>query len=192
MLPYKDVKDSWEAGEIHKICQELLDRERPEEQPWELRRSFFDLLLRLRNFRNHEFEDLQKLFLKMCTTSREFLEYAQVLEKYGYEKQAADLYHEYGRNDKYCQYLEKNWGNKSQPYAELIQNYVQSGNWDKACEIARKGIDNCKKDDQTEFFIILLKNAKKRRDEQEYKELYASAKRRKYVDNSRIQRALYD
>lgn len=41
LLPYTDVKDSWEAGEIRKICQELLYREKLEDQPWELRRRFF-------------------------------------------------------------------------------------------------------------------------------------------------------
>lgn len=192
LLPYTDAKESWETVEIHKICQELLNREKLEEQPWELRQSFFVLLPGQGFSGNHKFEDLQALFLKMCTTSGEFLEYAQVLEKCGYKKQAADLYHKHGRNDKYCQYLEQILSNKSQPYVELIKNYVQSGKWDKACEIAQKGIDNCKRDDQTEFFIILLKDAQKHHNGYKFKELYASVKRRKYVDTSRVEEALAD
>lgn len=55
--------------------------------------------------------------------------------------------------------------------------------------VAEQGLKQCK-DDLTEIFIYLLREAKAYKDEERYKKLYASAKRRKMADILRINEAV--
>lgn len=75
-----------------------------------------------------------------------------------YARQAADLYRQYGRNDKYVQYWETHLNKSSKEYVELIQCYRDSGNETGACEIAEQGLKKCK-DDLTDLFAFLLQDA---------------------------------
>ncbi len=116
----------------------------------------------------------------------EVLEFADLLNKYDrYAEKAAEIYHKYGKTDKYVQYLETHLGKTAKEYIALIQCYCDAGNEAGAREIAERGLKQCK-DDLTELFILLLKDAKVCGDWERYKKLYASAKRRRMVDISRV------
>lgn len=82
-------------------------------------------------------------------------------------------------------YLETHLGRAFREYIELVQCYCEAGNKDGAREIAERGLKECK-DDLTELFIFLLRDAETCNDDDRYKKLYASARRRKMADFARI------
>ena len=59
----------------------------------------------------------------------------------------------------------------------------------EACRVARLGLEKCK-EDLTDCFICLLLQAREDRDEEQFKKLYASAKRRKMSDIQRVNAAI--
>lgn len=126
---------------------------------------------------------------KLCTNDEEYLSYAEILESAGYKKEAATMYDQHGRKDKYEAYLKSNLAHDESGYLTLISFYKEQNQQDKACQIAQLGLKNCK-GDLTEMFIILLVNAKKEKDENLFKKLYASAKRRKRVSIDKVNQAL--
>lgn len=123
---------------------------------------------------------IKELAGKLYITDKETLEFADLLNEHEtYAREAADLYCQYGKTDRYIQYLETHLSRTSKEYIELIQCYCNAGNKLGAREIAEQGLKHCK-DDLTEIFIYLLKEAKACKDKERYKKLYASAKRRKF------------
>ena len=183
----KTMDTRLEIDEISNICQALVKSGKLEEEDWEIRKEI------LREAVSHEYygcygcyDPMKKLAEKLYITDEETLEFADLLnERETYAREAADLYRQYGRIGKYVTYLETHLDRSSKEYVELIQCYCDAGNNVRACEIAEQGLKQCK-DDLTEFFIFLLRETKASNDEEQYKKLYASAKRRKMVDIVRI------
>lgn len=135
---------------------------------------------------------LSELPERLCVGKEEFLAFADMLNQsrgYEYEKEAASLYHQYGREDKYIAYLEAHLGKKGQNYAALMDCYQREGNIDGARKTARQGLEECR-DELTDLFVWLLSDARRRGDTENYKKLYASAKRRRGADIKKINRAL--
>lgn len=136
------------------------------------------------------YDPIKMLAEKLYITKQETLEFADILNQYEYfSRAAADLYRQYGRRDKYVEYLEKHLNKSSKEYVELIQCHCEDGNEEKACLVAEQGMEKCK-DDLTEIFRFLLQDAKKSGDTERYKKFYASAKRRRNVNLTRIEEAL--
>ncbi len=187
--PYID--DQWEIEEIWKISEALIKRDKIEQEDWELRKNILDDIIK------HNYYDcygccdpMLELSEKMCIKPEEFLSFAEILEESGYyEKKAAYLYHQYGRDDKYVSYLETHLEKKSETYIALIEYYKEHNNLDRARWVAEQGLGKCK-DDLTDIFIYLLTDAQKNTDEGRYKKFYSSAKRRRSVDLTRISQAL--
>ncbi|MDO4336889.1 MAG: hypothetical protein Q4C91_02245, partial [Eubacteriales bacterium] len=158
-----------------------------EEENWEIRKKV------LKDMVSHEYYDcygcydpVKDLAEKLHVTQEEKLEFADILNESGYyAREAADLYRQYGRTDKYVRYLETHLDKASREYVELAQYYYGNGNEAGAREIAEQGLAKCR-DDLTELFIFLLQDAKSCGDEERYKKFYASAKRRKKADIVRI------
>ena len=67
--------------------------------------------------------------------------------------------------------------------------YQRQGNIDGARKTARLGLEQCR-DELTDLFIWLLADARRREDAEGYKKLYASAKRRRGADITKIDAAL--
>lgn len=192
MLSYERyIDDQLEIDEVWNICQALIKRGRFEEEDWKLRKEI------LREMVTHDYYDcygcydpIRELAEKLYITNEETLEFADLLNECSlYARQAADIYRQYGRNDKYVQYLETHLNKSSKEYIELIQYYHDSGNEAGAREIAEQGLKQCK-DDLTDLFVFLLKDAIVCEDKERYKKFYASAKRRKMVDIVRLNKAL--
>lgn len=138
------------------------------------------------------YEPVFALSEKLCTKPEEYLEYAEILEKSrssSNEKRAAYLYLQYGKGDKYAAWLEKNLWKSGKRHGELIAYYEEHGQMDDARRVADKCLKNCR-DELTDAFIFLLRDAKKNNEEEKYQKLYASAKRRKETDFGRIIRDL--
>lgn len=185
------IDDQLEIDEIWKICQALVKRGKFEEEDWKIRKEILHEII------SHDYYDcygcydpMKELAVKLYITDKEKLEFADLLSKNeAYAREAADLYHQYGRMDKYIQYLETHLNRTSKEYVELIRCYCDAGNNAGAREIAEQGLKQCK-DDLTELFIYLMREAKACKDEEWYKKLYASAKRRKMADIVRIDEAI--
>lgn len=192
MLSYERyIDDQLEIDEVWNICQALIKRGRFEEEDWKLRKEILCEMV------THDYYDcygcydpIKELAEKLYITNEETLEFADLLnERSLYARQAADIYRQYGRKDKYVQYLETHLNKSSKEYVELIQYYHDSGNDTGAREIAEQGLKQCK-DDLTDLFVFLLKDAIACEDKERYKKFYASAKRRKMVDIVRLNKAL--
>lgn len=192
MLSYERyIDDQLEIDEVWNICRALIKRGRFEEEDWKLRKEILHEMV------THEYYDcygcydpIRELAEKLYITKEETLEFADLLNECGlYARQAADLYRQYGRNDKYVQYLETHLNKSSKEYVELIQFYHDSGNETRACEIAEQGLKKCK-DDLTDLFAFLLQDAITCEDEERYKKFYASAKRRRMVDIVRLNKMI--
>lgn len=181
------MDDQLEIDEVWNICQALIKRGKFEEEDWTLRKGILcDMIA-------HDYYDcygcydpIQELSEKLYITDEEEMEFADLLNEYDrYAKKAAEIYRKYGKMNKYVQYLETHLGRKAKEYIELIRCYCDAGNSTGAREVAERGLKQCK-DDLTELFIFLLKDAKVCGDGERYKKFYASAKRRRMVDISRV------
>lgn len=129
---------------------------------------------------------------ELCMKADESSVFADIMDDSGYyKKEAAHLYHKYGRDDKYVSYLETHLQKESETYVELINYYKEHDNFDGAHRVAEQALGKCK-DDLTDAFIYLLVDAEKRKDKDKYKKLYSSAKRRRLADVNRIDQALSD
>lgn len=123
----------------------------------------------------------------ICSTKEENLKRAEIMMATGRESfgiEAAKLYRELGEESKCINYFEKHLGKTKEAY-EIVIDYYKNSNYDKAVEIARRAIENCK-EDQTSFFILLIQNAKDKGDELAYKKLMQSAHRRRLVKSSEL------
>ncbi len=189
--PYID--DQWEVEEIWKICNALLMTNKLEQEDWVLRKNIFsDIILHNYYSKYGCYDPMFDLSNKLCVKADEFLAFADIMDNSGYyKKEAAHLYHKYGRDDKYVSYLETHLEKESEIYVALINYYKEHDNFDRACRVAEQALEKCK-DDLTEAFIYLLVDAEKREDKDKYKKLYSSAKRRRLADINRIDQALSD
>lgn len=185
--------NQWEADEIQKICRSLLKMEDLGNEDWELRKKvLYDLVCHRYYERVGCKEMMSELSERLCVSNEEFLAFADMLDqsdRYEYEKKAAALYHQYGREDKYISYLESHLEKEGKTYAALVDCYQRQGNIDGARKTARQGLEQCR-DELTDLFIWLLADARRREDAEGYKKLYASAKRRRGADITKIDAAL--
>lgn len=187
----KYIDDQLEIDEVQDICQALIKRGKFEEEDWRLRKKILSEVIAHDYYERYGcYDPVKELSEKLYITDVEALEFADLLNEYDkYEEKAATIYHQYGKMDKYVQYLETHLGKTEKEYVELIQCYCDAGNEAGAREIAERGLKQCK-EDLTELFIFLLKDAKAHKDEKQYKKYYASAKRRRMVDINRVNAAV--
>lgn len=185
------TEKQWEAGEMKSICESLLKRDDLDREDWELRKKVLSDIVRHRFYEKAGCkEPMDELAERLWDVREEALVYADMLEQSGnYGKEAALLYHQYGREDKYISYLEAHLGKVGKVYAELTDCYHKQGKIDKARDTAILGLQQCR-DDLTDLFIWLLTDARSRGDMDGYKKLYASAKRRQGADINKIDMAL--
>lgn len=193
MIYLRTADGKWQAEEIGKLCKVLLDQGGLEQEDWKLRKQV------LADMAAHDYygsygcyEPVFALSERLCTKPEEYLEYAEILENShssSNEKRAAYLYLQYGRGDKYAAWLEQNLWKSGKRHAELIAYYEEHGRTDDARRIAEQCLKNCR-DELTDAFIFLLRDARKNNETEKYQKLYASAKRRKGADFTRIYLAL--
>jgi len=109
----------------------------------------------------------------------------------GYIKQyGAKIYKQYGKPEKYYDYLEQCLNNNLEPYLELIE-YYRNINADKAAEIAELGLKKCH-GEQTELFIYLIQYEQMKGNEENIARLIRSAKcRKRRVDVAKVQEQIF-
>lgn len=185
------IDDQLEIDEIYEICEAQLQSGRLGQESWENRRSVLKDIIKNDYFDKYGCSDImEKLADQLCLNKSEYLELAGIMEKTsGYEEQAAYLYHQYGEDKKYVCYLEHQLGRRNREYSALITYYQEHGQQEEAKRIARLCLENCK-EDLTDGFICLLLDAKQRGDQEQFRKLYASAKRRKHVDIVKVKAAV--
>lgn len=185
------TNEQWEIEEVFKICDELLKSNDLKQEDWELRRNILSDIIRNNYYRIYGCYDKMSALVKiLCWRDEEFLALADIMDaSSGYKRLAADLYHKYGRDDKYVAYLESQLGKESNEYIELMFFYKEHDMHEDECRIAELALAQCK-EDITDAFICLLTDAKARNDEEKFKKLYSSAKRRQRADIRRIDKAL--
>lgn len=181
------VRAQWEVGEMQEICKGLLRKENLQEEKWELRKTVLADIVQHGYYEKYGCKEyMEELSNRLCIKKEEFLAFADMLnEKDAYQGMAAKLYRQYGQEDKYIYYLETHLGKQGRTYVDLMDCYRKRGEYEKARKVARQGLEQCR-DDLTELFIYLLADARDQGDIDEYKRLYASAKRRKGADIARI------
>ncbi|WP_148258443.1 hypothetical protein [Mahella australiensis] len=187
------IDDQWEIEEIWNICNALSKTNKLGQEDWELRKNILSDII-LHDYYNDYgcYDPMFDLSNELCVKADEFLVFADIMDASGYyKKEAAHLYHKYGRDNKYVSYLETHLGKESETYVALINYYKEHDNFDRARQVAEQALEKCK-DDLTDAFIYLLVDAEKRKDKDKYKKLYSSAKRRRLADINRIDQALSD
>ena len=83
----------------------------------------------------------------LCGRKEEFLAFADRLnqsDEYVYIKEAASLYHQCGKEEKYIAFLETHLWKKGKTYAALVDCYQRQGNIDGARKTARLGLEQCR------------------------------------------------
>ena len=184
------IDDQWQIDEVWKICEALCRREELQQEPWEVRRKVLSDIMENDYYDYYGCGDpTGDLSKKLCVTKQEYLALADIMDRTYHSREAADLYHKYGRDDKYVSYLEDNLGKKSEIYIELMNYYREQGDFENARRVAEQALVKCR-DNLTEIFIYLLEDAKEKGDKDKYNKLYASAKRRRGADINWIDRAL--
>ena len=181
------IDDQLEIDEILDICEGLIQSGRLGREKWEIRRAVLSDMLDNDYYDYYNCGDVMKEMAEhLCIGKAEHLQLAAMMEKRNaYQERAAELYHQYGREDKYVSYLEGHLGRSSRHYSALIAFYREKGQTEEAKRVARLGLENCR-EDLTDCFVFLLQKAKEEEDEAQFKKLYASAKRRKNVDVARV------
>lgn len=187
----KNIDDQLEIDEIQDICKSLIRHEQLGQEDWKVRKKVLNDIIHNRYYEYYNCGDImEELAEKLCTNSEEFLSCADIMDAtYCYKEKAAYLYYKYGKEDKYVSYLEANLGRGSKEYAALITYYQEHCRQEDARRVAELGLERCR-EDLTDIFICLLSEAHKRGDQNRYKKLYASAKRRKHADIEKINKAL--
>ena len=188
---YEYIDDQVEIEEISDICDELMDPNKLGQEDWELRKSILSDIIGQYYYDAYGcYDSMFDLSRALCVTKDEFLKFADMLNaiKY-YQKEAAFIYREYGREDKYIGYLETHLDKDSKLYVELIEYYKKDDRADDARQVAEKALVKCK-NDLTDVYIFLLIDALNRVDCEQHKKLYNSAKRRRMVDMNRLEQAL--
>lgn len=186
------IDDQYELEEIDDIVNEVLQNENTREESWEIRSEI------LRDIYDHHFykslciyESMEKLFEGLCYTDDEHLQKIEMMVSLDggiVNDKTAKLFAQYGKFDKALAYYENNLYSRIEPY-EFLMNYYKEIEFQKAVEYATLAKENCK-DDLTLPYLILIEDALRREDTNEYKKLISSAKRRKCVDYLKIEQNL--
>jgi len=192
LLRHEDViSEQWEIGEMQKICDGLLKKAYLGEEEWKLRKKVLIDIVQHRYYEKYCCgERMSELSGRLCVRKEEFIAFADILnQNNSYQEKAAELYHQYGQDDKYINYLETHLWKQAKTYVNLMNCYRKRGDFEKARKVARQGLEQCR-DNLTDLFIYLLIDARENGNMDDYKKLYASAKRRKGADIVKIDKTL--
>ena len=183
-----NVDDQIEIAEIWNIVEALIKRGCFDQEPWEIKESI------LKEIYENDYYDYCGIYDPMCdlaeaicSTKDEVIKRAEIMMKTGHRSlgvAAAKLYRELGEEDKCAEYFENHLGKETEPY-EILVDYYKERDHEKAVEIANIAIQKCR-GNLTQFFIILLQDAKDRGDDELFKKLMKSAHRRSAVESAEV------
>ncbi len=186
----KHIDDQQEIEGIRNIAETLIRSEQLKTEDWKVRKRVLEDIIKNRYYDHYGCGDVMlQLAEKLCTNKEEHLARADIMDTSYYREEAAYLYYQYGREDKYVSYLEEHLGQMSKDYISLMKYYQKHDKQEDLCRIAQLGLEKCK-EDLTDMFICLLLDAKKHNDQERFKKLLASAKQRKHVDIEKVKNSL--
>ena len=178
---YSYIDDQIEIIMIWDICEDLIKSDVLKNEAWDLKEKILKEIIQNDFFDYYSiFDPMKDLMEALCTTTKENLLCADLIYQIGsgYIKQyGAKIYKQYGKPEKYYDYLEQCLNNNLEPYLELIE-YYRNINADKAAEIAELGLKKCH-GEQTELFIYLIQYEQMKGNEENIARLIRSAKNRK-------------
>lgn len=184
------IDDQVEIEEIWNICEALVRHLKENQEPWPIRKKVLLNIIQNDNYDYYSCSDPMKdLSEVLCNTKEEYLEKADIMMKNRgkeYQKQAAKIYYEYGKDEEYVSYLKRNLERSADTYVELMEYYDSHNCKKEAIEIANEALDKCRDLKTTEVFIFLIKEAYKKGDKTEAGKLYRRAKQRKNISISEI------
>ena len=188
--PYIDDQIQIEA--IWDICEELIKSGMLKQESWETRRMVLQDIIDAEYFDYYGVIDpMEDLFDALMLSKEEKLEVADIIFETCSDfmkEDAAKLYKENGRQKEYIDFQEQMLKDKQAPYIEVI-DYYRDLNPEKAVEIAELGLRKCK-DDKTRLMIFLIQKARESGDDQRFKKLLKSAKKRQAVNYTLVMQAL--
>lgn len=189
---YEYVDAQIEIDIIWDTCEELMQSGKLKDEQWSLRERILSEIIEADFFEYYDVSDpMMDLMKALCLTPKENLLCADLIYRIGsnYMKEyGAKIYKEYGRPEKYYEFLENNLSAKTAPYMELIEYYKES-NPDKAVKIGDLGLKRCM-EDQTDLMIYLLQRTQQVGDNKKVAKLMKGAKLRKAVDYAKVQTQL--
>lgn len=184
--PYMD--DQMEMEEIYLIIEDLIQCGGFEQEPWDVKEHILSEIYQNNYYVDYCVEDpMEELAAAICSTREEQLKRADLMMQIDDDEirqEAAQLYRQFGDLVHCARYYEGYQGKEAEPYEILIE-YYKDADHEKAVCIAEYAIQRCKID-QTSFFLFLLQDAKDNGDEQRFKKLMQSARRRKAVNMEKI------
>lgn len=191
---YSYIDDQIEITMIWDICEDLIKSDVLKNEAWDLKEKILKEIIQNDFFDYYSiFDPMKDLMEALCTTTKENLLCADLIYQIGsgYIKQyGAKIYKQYGKPEKYYDYLEQCLNNNLEPYLELIE-YYRNINADKAAEIAELGLKKCH-GEQTELFIYLIQYEQMKGNEENIARLIRSAKcRKRRVDVAKVQEQIF-
>ena len=188
-LSYEFIDDQPDIDEIWDICTDMVKYLKDNTESWDLRKKILQDIVENEYYDYYGCSDpMNELVEVLCSTESEYIEFANIMNQQGtdyFEECAARIYQKYGHEKEYVAYLENHLAKKSSTYLELIHFYDSHNHYEKALEVAKAALDKCK-EDMTDIFIYLIKDAYKKGDESAASRLYGRAKKRKGVTLNKV------
>ena len=134
---------------------------------------------------------MKDLVNELCIGKQEKLEFADLLCQANggiCTKEAAELYCEYGEEEKYIRYLQDNLGKSNQEYINLMAYYERQMDWKMVTETGLLALGRCK-EDMTDIFISLIRASWKQGDTVGAENYYTRARRRRKIQISEVEEA---
>ena len=159
------IDDQLEIDEIWKICAAIVKYMKDNVEPWELRKIVLNDIIENEYYDYYGCSDpMENLLDVLCCEEDEYIEMAEIMEQFGKGEKATAIYLKFGYDQRYIECLQKRLAKNSNTYLALIDYYDSHDKYDKALEIAWLALEKCK-DDLTDIFVFLIKNAYKNGDE---------------------------
>ena len=190
------IDDQVEIEEIWEICAALVRHLKDNSESWNIRKQVLQDIVDNDGYDYYSCCDpMTDLLEALCNTEEEYLEKANIMMKSRltkYQKQAAKIYYEFGHDEEYVLYLNRNLAKSADAYLELIEYYDSHNDTDEAIKVANEALDKCRDSKITEVFVFLIKELYKAGNKAEATKLYRRAKQRKNVLISELSKAYRD
>ena len=182
---YSYIDDQIEIEIIWNDIEEYIKSRKITDESWATRERILKEIIENDYYDDYGVADsMMDLMDALCLSDDEYLLCADIIFRNGsmyMKKRGAQIYKEYGKPEKYYEFLEETLDKyHAKPYIELFE-YYKDNDPIKAEQIAERSYkDNI--GDMTALAIYLLQKAKDRGDEERFETLIRSAKRRRTVD----------
>jgi len=188
--PYID--DQFELSMIWDICEEMIQSGSLKNESWDVRKRILTDIIENAYYEEYSvYDPIYDLFQALSFTTEEKIWCADTIYEVGpafIYAEAARIYKDNGKPEKYYAYLESILAKDSEPYKELV-DYYKDSDADKAKGIAELAMKKCT-NDLTDIAVFLLIDAAKSHDEAAYNKLMKSAKLRRTVHYDRVLKAM--